>query len=87
MSVLLVTLVVNTIKLEKTFQFRQRSIYNPPEGSPALTKNQVNILDLVQNDIIHFKDLGNIMLFGDFNARTGNASDFIPDDHNQFFSI
>ena len=27
---------------------------------------------------------GNIILCGDFNARTGNASDFIPDDHNQF---
>jgi hypothetical protein len=30
---------------------------------------------------------GNIMLCGDFNARTGNASYFIPNDHNQCFLL
>jgi hypothetical protein len=40
-----------------------------------------NILDLIECGIVKYKNLGDIILFGDFDARVGSMSDFIGIDY------
>ena len=59
--------------------------YIPPEGSSVYTNNtDVNIdpYQLIEEDIIRYQELGDIMLMGDFNARTACNIDFIENDND-----
>jgi endonuclease/exonuclease/phosphatase (EEP) superfamily protein YafD len=40
----------------------------------------------LENDIIQFSSKGNIMILGDFNARTNTLEDFISKDGNNFIN-
>lgn len=58
-------------------------IYDPPEGSSYSHTLEENILDLIENDIVKYSNLGHIILAGDINARTGSGThDFIQFDQN-----
>jgi hypothetical protein len=58
-------------------------VYIPPEKS-AYFENE--IFDELENDIIQFSSKGNIMILGDFNARTNTLVDFISKDGNNFIN-
>ena len=47
-------------------------IYDPPENSSYTHSLNEDILELIEKDISKFSTCGNIILAGDFNARTGN---------------
>jgi endonuclease/exonuclease/phosphatase family metal-dependent hydrolase len=42
------------------------------------------LFELIENDIWLFSENGSVIIMGDMNARTGNASEFIENEfHNQ----
>ena len=56
-------------------------IYNPPSCSTYTQSLDEDILELIETDITKYSEIGNIILAGDFNARTGNDEhDFIEND-------
>ena len=84
------------LKLCKTFFGLSSDIYvcftyDPPAGSSYSQSLQEDILDLVEKDIFNFSQKGQIILAGDFNARTGsNEQDFIVDeklDENDYIPL
>lgn len=58
-------------------------VYIPPEKS-VYFENE--IFDEFENDILCFASKGNIMILGDFNARTGTLEDHISKDGNNFIN-
>jgi hypothetical protein len=55
-------------------------IYIPPEKT---TYFDTEIFDNLENEITSFSEKGDVMLVGDFNARTGKLNDFIPYEGDQ----
>ena len=71
-------------KISKTILERQKdlficSLYIPPINSSYFEDNLFENLEL---DIEKFSKLGNIMMLGDFNARTGLESDLVSKEGN-----
>lgn len=62
-------------------------VYNPPSGSTYTQGLQKDILDSIEIDICKFKEKGNILLCGDFNARVGEVKDFITQDDNNYLPM
>lgn len=58
-------------------------VYYPPEYSTYLNKLSYDILELIENDIITYSQVGKILLAGDFNARTAQDLDFINMDSDK----
>jgi hypothetical protein len=58
-------------------------VYIPPEMSPYFDDE---IFEELENDIVNFSKKGNIMLLGDFNARTSNLKDFVSKEGNTFIN-
>lgn len=56
--------------------------YIPPSNSQYLARLGVDILDQIQNDIMKFSKVGQIVLTGDLNARTANNLDLIDNDND-----
>ena len=54
--------------------------YVPPSNSEYLAKLGIDVLAQIQNDIMKYNKIGQIVLTGDFNARTGTNLDFIEND-------
>ena len=54
--------------------------YVPPSNSEYLAKIGIDVLEQIQNDIMKYSRIGQIVLTGDFNARTGTNLDFIEND-------
>ena len=54
-------------------------VYIPPRDSTSMVSNFVdnNAFDIIQTDVINFSSRGDVAICGDFNARTGNMSDFV----------
>jgi len=54
-------------------------VYVPPLDSTSTMSSfqNNNAFHIIQEDITHFKQLGNVTVCGDFNARTGDLSDFL----------
>ena len=89
--------LISTVKLTKNFLWCRIDkflfnaekdllicgIYIPPEKSPYFDEEIFNELE---NDIIYFSSKGNILLLGDFNARTGKLDDFISKEGNSFIN-
>jgi len=46
-----------------------------------------NILDRIENDVYKFKAMGDIILMGDFNGRTGTSPDFITNDSDKHLPL
>ena len=53
------------------------AVYLVPEGSSYLNWTNSDPFSLLEFDISKYKDLGQILLTGDFNARTANLKDYI----------
>ncbi len=52
--------------------------YIPPEGSPYFKDD----FSVIQSNVNELRNLGNIMLLGDFNAKIGNLNDYVIQDDN-----
>ena len=57
-------------------------LYNPPAYSSYTKSLQEDLFELIENDLANYTNKGNILLMGDFNARTGNETDFIQNDYS-----
>ena len=74
------------LKLDKYFFNLKKDIYIcllylVPQSSPYLSKMGINVLETIEKDIVEkYNNKGDIILMGDFNARTGNEDDFISND-------
>ncbi len=56
------------------------ALYVPPKDSSFWnTHRDCNPYNLLEQDIVSYQREGDIMLLGDFNARTGNKSDYVSD--------
>lgn len=56
------------------------AVYIPPENSSYTQKLNYDILETIEKDVLNFKTKGEILICGDFNARTGSELDFIDND-------
>lgn len=56
---------------------------------PQLTAkaSTIDIIEWLEKETAQFIKKGNILLCGDFNARTSNAPDFIMDDDNLYLPM
>ena len=54
-------------------------IYAPPASSPYTNSLDYDIFQTLENDISKYSNDGNIILAGDFNAKTCVANDFVSD--------
>jgi hypothetical protein len=68
------------LKLKKDFFQFKTDIYLCLVYIPPHTQNNIDILELMEKDIIKYRGMGDIILTGDFNARTGNEPDYIKGD-------
>lgn len=73
------------IKLDKQFFSLDRDIficnaYLPPEGSSLFSWYTIDVCDKLELDIMRYCELGDILLCGDLNARTGSLLDYIIQD-------
>jgi exonuclease III len=74
------------LKLDKSFFQLKKDIYLctlylVPQSSPYLTKMEINVLETIERDLIEkYNEKGDIILMGDFNARTGSEEDLIISD-------
>lgn len=55
-------------------------VYIPPEQSNYY---DIEIFDNLENEAIMFPTKGNVMLIGDFNARTSKLEDFVSSEGNK----
>ena len=60
-------------------------LHIPPENSSYSIKYG-DQFELLEQEILKFSNLGNIMLCGDFNARTADNTDFIINDNQNDFN-
>ena len=63
------------------------TIYIPPEHSSINAKRSFDIWNILEEDISKFSRDGYIYLQGDFNSRTSNARDFIPNDSLNYIPL
>ena len=80
----IVKIVINKINGKRTYIY---CVYFPPEGSSHLDSNQCPI-DMLSDIINTEKNMNDIIVFGDMNARTGDLQDFLncDEDPNLDFS-
>lgn len=55
-------------------------MYDPPAGSTYTVRQHYDPLEKIEEDIIKFSKCGNVLLMGDFNARTSNSPDALNGD-------
>ncbi|CAB3994131.1 Hypothetical predicted protein [Paramuricea clavata] len=58
-------------------------VYIPPERSSYFDED---IFHNLENDVVYFSKKGNVMLLGDFNARTSKLEDFVSKEGNTFIN-
>jgi exonuclease III len=68
------------IKLDRDYFGLERdlfiaTVYIAPANSPISTKRDFDPFDVLKSDIMRYSQMGDVMLAGDFNARTGRISD------------
>ena len=77
-------------KLDKTFFNFQKDIYlGTVYLSPSNFErsNSVDLIGELEVEMLHFLQKGDIIVQGDFNARTGNMQETISDDDNVFLNV
>jgi hypothetical protein len=62
-------------------------IYNPPATSSYSIGLDYNILECLEKDMLFYNNSGDVLLCGDFNARTSNCNDFISNDDNMYIPV
>ena len=80
------------LKMDKNFFGLKNNIlvcftYAPPINSPYLTDNDLDMIDIVEKDISLYKNGENILIAGDFNAKTKTESDWVSDQHDDHSPI
>jgi hypothetical protein len=73
------------IKLSKSFFSLEKDVYIciahvPPQHSTYTIRTGDTVLEEIARDITNYGKMGNIILSGDINARTGTKADFIIND-------
>lgn len=62
-------------------------MYNPPAESPYTKSLSLDYFDLLEKEIAEYSLHGKLIVGGDLNARTGNASDFIVNDNSNHLPL
>jgi hypothetical protein len=62
-------------------------VYTPPEHSSFGKENTGVIWDKLENDVEFFSTKGSVLLYADFNARTGNLQDCTQDYFDEYESL
>lgn len=80
------------LKLKKEFFGMKYDIflcymYNPPAESPYTKSLSLDYFDLLEKEIAEYSLHGKLIVGGDLNARTGNASDFIVNDNSNHLPL
>jgi len=79
------------LKLDKNFFNFNKDIflclaYIIPSNSSYKQQGDEDILEIIEKDITNkYKDIGNIILCGDMNARSGSEPDFIQNDNYDIY--
>ena len=73
---------IQWVKLSKEYFSLENDLfvcftYIAPDNSTYAIRHNLDILHTLQNDISHFGNLGDIMILGDTNARTGVTNDLL----------
>ena len=63
------------------------AVYDPPPSSTYSLRQQIDPLEKIEEDIIAYSKKGNIMLVGDFNARTNKYPDSVNYDSDTIIPI
>jgi hypothetical protein len=74
---------IDSTILDSTKDLFIYGVYIPPERSSYYDEE---IFDDLENDIVYFSKKGNVMLLGDFNARTSKLEDFVSNKGNTFIN-
>ena len=80
------------IKLKKDFFNFERDIfmcfvYAPPDSCPHSNNLDYDIFEKLELDITTHSNLGNIIIVGDFNTKTGSDCDYVSDINDQHSPI
>jgi hypothetical protein len=62
-------------------------VYDPPPTSTYYQSLNYDIIECLEKETAQFIKKGNILLCGDFNARTSNAPDLFMDDDNLYLPM
>jgi hypothetical protein len=57
------------------------TVYISPCNSPHNSKNEDDIFNVLESDVIELSKTGSCAIFGDFNARTNTEPDFCSEDN------
>ena len=57
-------------------------VYNSPINSTYTKKQDADVLECIEYDLVNYQCEGNVMLLGDFNARTGCLMDYVEGDNS-----
>lgn len=52
-------------------------VYLPPEKSTFYMTKQDDPWGIIENEVMQFQNVGEVVMLGDFNARTGDLKDFV----------
>ena len=74
------------LKLEKDFFGFDKNLYLCccyliPQHSSTFTWNDINNCEILETEVLYHSNLGNVLICGDLNARTGDLKDFVPNDN------
>lgn len=80
------------VKLDKEFFSLEDDIYlcavySPPPDSAYSKRLDTDILEQIEIDTYKYKKCGQVILIGDFNARTGTAPDYIIHDNDNYIPL
>ena len=59
------------------------TVYYPPSNSAYMSEDS----EIIEKHIFSYQNLGDIILCGDFNARSGTENDFVSNDLDDFIPI
>jgi hypothetical protein len=62
-------------------------VYASPANSTYSIRQECSVWEVLSSDVDKYQCKGKVMLFGDFNTRTGTAPDFIANDDDQFAPV
>ena len=75
------------LKLDKNFFGFDKNLYLCccyliPQNSSTLTWNDINNCEILETEVLSYSQLGNILICGDLNARTGTLKDYVVSDND-----
>lgn len=63
------------------------ALYMPPANSTYTRHLPYDILELIEKDLLYYKEKGDVLICGDFNARTADKLDVITDDTSKYLPL